>query len=110
CRRVCPAVIAQNYRPVLMNAKNRFLPRLTGSMENRNYTVEPWRASKTAAVRLSPGRLEKLHFNQDGIKRGRVAQVREFFGRKHIYVAVSGCKFCPVELCRHHSRRNCTVH
>src|SRR6266516_6578102 len=35
---------------------------------------------------------KKLHFNQDGIKRGRVAHVGEFFRRKHVYVAISGCK------------------
>jgi hypothetical protein len=49
-------------------------------MENRNYTVELWRASKNSAQLLSIGLPKKFHFNQDGIKRGRVAHVGEFFG------------------------------
>src|SRR5258706_5379920 len=72
------------------------------SMENRNYTVEQWRASKiearsrsTCACGVLP---KKLHLNQDGIKRGRVAHVREFFGCKHVNVSIAGCKFCPVQL------------
>src|SRR5215467_12513271 len=42
--------------------------------------------------------LKKLHFNQDGIKRSRVAYVRQFFGGEHVDVAVAGCKFCPIQL------------
>src|SRR5215469_13339282 len=98
-------------------------------MENRNYTVEPWRASKTALVNpyavieltisqtardkqvvLRLRRLpEKLHFNQDGIKRGRVAQVGEFFRREDVNVLAPGCKFCPVQLGRDHPWRNTAV-
>src|SRR5215469_1317487 len=127
--------LAADCRPILMNGMNRHLPQSAGSMENRNYTVEPWRASKTPSrVRIrtakrpeshsqiskkrenwearprSRMRLKKLHFNQDGIKRGRVAHVREFFRSQHVDVAVAGCKFCPIELCRNHSRWNHSVH
>jgi hypothetical protein len=61
----------------------------TELLENRNYTVELSEASKTGPLRrqvllVRTGwcgwvGLEKLHLNQDGIKRSRVAQVREFF-------------------------------
>jgi hypothetical protein len=51
-------------------------------MENRNYTVEQQIPSKTVPDRAFDfclaNRPEKPHFNQDGIKRGGVAQAPKF--------------------------------
>jgi len=56
-------------------------------VENRNYTVEQWTPSKHLRLnRSQDGRLEKLYLNQDGIKRGGVAQVRKFFRSKYVNV------------------------
>src|SRR5438270_12966682 len=90
-------------------------------MENRNYTVELWRASKISPFVLAQSSafrlvsdirrtLKKLHLNQDGIKHCRVAQVGEFFRSQYIYIQISGCKFCPVQFRRDYSRRNFAVH
>ena len=66
-----------DYRAILMRAQNLLYlkdweygkPQLYGSaMES---------VQNQASVARSR-RLEKLHLNQDGIKRGRVAQVRKF--------------------------------
>src|SRR5205807_6121145 len=60
----------------------------SGIMENGHYTVEPCEASKPKHCpfytlccfrSISGSRLRRLHFNQDGIKRGGVAHVGEFF-------------------------------
>src|SRR5438270_11800865 len=89
-------------------------------MENRNYTVELWRASKispfvlpqTSAFRIVSDirrTLKKLQLNQDGLKHCRVAQVGEFFRSQHIYIQIPGCKFCPVEFRRDYSRGNFAI-
>jgi hypothetical protein len=65
-------------RAILMSAMNRHYLKLW-SVENRNYTVEQWTPSKHLRLNVLGCRLEKLYFNQDGIKRGGVAQVGKFF-------------------------------
>src|SRR5260370_7530868 len=80
-------------------------------MENRNYTVELWRASKAAASTCTHGfPPKKLHLNQDGIKRGGVAHVGEFFRRKYVDVSIAGGKFCPVQLRPNYSWRNVAIY
>ena len=67
-------------------------------MENGNYTVEQWRPSKHLRLnRPQDAGLEKLYFNQDGIKRGGVAQVGKFFRSKHINVPASRAELGPVK-------------
>ena len=41
-------------------------------------------------------RLEKLHFNQDGIKRSGVAHVGKFFGSKDVNIAALTIKLGPI--------------
>jgi hypothetical protein len=55
-----------------MSAMNRDYLKLW-SVENRNYTVEQWTPSKHLPLNVLGCRLEKLYFNQDGIKRSGVA-------------------------------------
>ncbi len=76
----CATVPALDYcRAILMSAKNRHYLSLLECGKPQLYG----RAVDTvqALTPKSPSgcRLEKLHFNQDGIKGGGVAQVRKFF-------------------------------
>jgi hypothetical protein len=84
----CAAALALDFcRAILTRAKNATTS-ANGSMENRNYTVELWRPSKfMQPVGLLASRFGELHFNQDGIKRGRVAHIGKFFRGKDIDVA-----------------------
>src|SRR5215831_16216821 len=117
------------YRPILMSARNRQLtsanweygkPQLYGravesvqdsareSLHSDSAHLSQPAREKQVILRLR-SLSEKLHFNQDGIKRGRVAQVGEFFRREYVDILAPGCKFCPVQLGRDHSRRNTAV-
>src|SRR6266542_4374755 len=100
----------QNCRAILINEENRHYLRWLELMENRNYTVELRRASKGVPELPSIfGPPKKLYFNQDGIKRGRVAHVGEFFRREHVNVPISGCKFCPIQLRGNYAAGNLAV-
>jgi hypothetical protein len=47
--------------------------------------------------------LEKLYFNQDGIKRSGVAQVCKFFRSKYVNVASLLPEFRPIKVCAHYA-------
>src|SRR5260370_29905124 len=79
--------------------------------KTRSYAVELGKATKAAASTSTHGcPPKKLHLNQDGIKRGGVAHVGEFFRRKYVDVSIAGCKFCPVQLRRNYSWRNVAIY
>ena len=86
-----------------MSAKNRHYLKLW-SVENRNYTVEQWTPSKYLPLNVLGCSLEKLYFNQDGIKRSRVAQVCKFFRRKYINVSSLRSELRPMQRCANHAR------
>src|SRR5580658_3619215 len=55
-------------------------------------------------------RLEKLYFNQDGIKRGGVAQVGKFFRSQHINIPSLRSEFRPMKPRANHARLQHAVH
>src|SRR5215467_12792848 len=82
----------------------------SGNVENGNYTVELWGASKTGQGLLSAARLTTLHFNQDGIKRSRVAQVGEFFRGENVNITLPRRELGPVQASTDDARLHRAIH